>query len=168
MFFFDIELGVPARIVTPSLSALPLRDMDYSHMKILVAEDHSLNQDLLRSLLAKMNCHQVDIANNGKEAVDLYRASEYQLVLMDCQMPEMDGFEATRQIRLLEQKRGEHVPIVALTADIIKADREKCLDAGMDGHMNKPITLAKLQNLLETVLDNPAPDRQHPLQMARN
>jgi PAS domain S-box-containing protein len=106
--------------------------------KILLVEDNAVNQRLALRLLEKMG-HQVDVADNGLEALAAMPSGAYHLVLMDCQMPEMDGFEATRRIR----KSGESwadVTIVAMTANAMNGDRERCLEAGMDDYMTKPIT----------------------------
>ena len=155
LFFFDLDLPVPAQAAVKEEKPAQSSRSDYTDISVMVAEDHSLNQELLRSLLNKLNCTHIDIAANGREAVSLYHQNHYDLILMDCQMPEMDGFEATRQIREMEAQNDRHVPIVALTADIVKADKDKCLAAGMDGHLNKPITLAKLENILDFALDYP-------------
>jgi len=107
-------------------------------IRILLAEDNITNQQLVQYTLGKRG-YQVDVASNGRKAVDAFAVGDYDLVLMDCQMPEMDGFEASRQIRQLEEVRGRHVPILAMTANVMKGDRERCLDAGMDDYVSKPI-----------------------------
>ncbi|MCC8191317.1 MAG: response regulator [Planctomycetes bacterium] len=107
---------------------------------ILLAEDNFVNQKVAVGILTKHG-YRVDIANNGLEALQRLREKEYDVVLMDCQMPEMDGFEATRRIRAEEQTRndGRHQIIIALTASAMLGDREECLKAGMDSHVSKPI-----------------------------
>ncbi|MGE5370400.1 MAG: response regulator [Solirubrobacterales bacterium] len=107
---------------------------------ILVAEDNQDNQRLVALFLKKMGL-QGKMANNGQEAVALATGvdSPYDLVLMDCQMPVMDGFEATRAIRMHEQDSGKHIPIIAMTANAMQGDRERCLEAGMDDYISKPI-----------------------------
>jgi signal transduction histidine kinase/NO-binding membrane sensor protein with MHYT domain/DNA-binding response OmpR family regulator len=105
---------------------------------VLAVEDMKTNLILISKILEKHGCI-VSSAMNGRQAVQSLRANRYDLVLMDCQMPEMDGFEATRRIRTEEQKLGRYTPIVALTADAMSGDREKCLEAGMDGYLNKPV-----------------------------
>lgn len=90
-----------------------------------------------------------DLAGNGHEAIEKLDRTVYDLVLMDCQMPEMDGFEATRAIRKMEGKRDRHTPIVALTASAMAGDREICLAAGMDDYLTKPIQLAALRDVVE-------------------
>ena len=116
---------------------------------VLVAEDNHINQMFVRELLKHCSC-TCDIANNGKEALTALQNNRYDLVLMDCQMPEMDGFAATREIRCREAA-GElagHLPIVALTANALKSDRERCLEAGMDDYLSKPLQTAQLQSML--------------------
>ncbi|RMI05057.1 MAG: response regulator, partial [Calditrichaeota bacterium] len=119
--------------------------------RVLVAEDNSVNQKLMQRLLEKRGL-QVDMVATGVEAVEAMKQKEYDLVLMDVQMPEMDGLEATRRIREMEAVTGKHTPIIALTAYAMKGDREKCLAAGMDGYLSKPIKPAQLENVLENLL----------------
>jgi len=118
-------------------------------MRILLAEDGVTNQKVACGLLARLG-HTVVVASNGLEAVNMFQYdSAYDLILMDIQMPEMDGYEATIAIRDLEKSTGTHVPIVAMTAHALKGDRERCLDAGMDDYLSKPIQpkiLAKIIN----------------------
>lgn len=116
-----------------------------SGLRILLAEDSPANQKLALGLLKKRG-HQVVVANSGKEAYDAFLAQPFDLILMDVQMPEMDGFEATVAIRAAE--RDSHVPIIAMTAHAMKGDQERCLEAGMDGYIAKPI---RAQTLLEAV-----------------
>lgn len=117
--------------------------------RVLVAEDHLLNQDLLKRLLPRMGFGQFDIVENGKQAVEAFAAKPYDLILMDCHMPEQNGYEATDTIRKTLGENGKSVPIVALTADAMKGTREKCLEAGMDDYLSKPIDTEDLQNVLE-------------------
>ncbi|NTU67379.1 MAG: response regulator [Chlorobiaceae bacterium] len=111
--------------------------------KLLIAEDNPDNQVLLAAYLAS-SPHEVDLAVNGIDAVEKFMKKDYDLVLMDIQMPVMDGYEATRRIRSLERIRGMKTPILALTAHATTEDRQKCLDAGCDGHLTKPIKKSKL------------------------
>ena len=90
------------------------------------------------------------VAGNGREALKAFENEDFDLLLMDLQMPEMDGFEATAAIRKKEKDSGNHLPIVALTAHAMKGDRERCLAAGMDGYLTKPIRPLELDDLLET------------------
>ena len=114
--------------------------------RVLVAEDNLVNQRVAAAMLAKLG-QEVEVAQHGREAVERWRAGRFDIVLMDCQMPEMDGFAATRAIRG-EEAPGCHVPIVAMTAFAMKGDRERCLAAGMDDYIAKPMPLALLAEVL--------------------
>jgi signal transduction histidine kinase/DNA-binding response OmpR family regulator/HPt (histidine-containing phosphotransfer) domain-containing protein len=116
-------------------------------LSVLLVEDNKVNQTVGKAMLEHFDC-SVDIADNGKIAVDMYSRRQYDLILMDCQMPEMDGYEATKAIRAMEDDRGGHVPIVALTAHALEGDREKSLNSGMDDHLSKPFTLEQLGVML--------------------
>jgi CheY-like chemotaxis protein len=96
--------------------------------------------------------YRCDVVENGAQALAALETEAYDLVLMDCQMPEMDGFEATRRIRARETERGGHVPIVAMTANAMKGDRERCLAVGMDDYLSKPIHVEALYEVLEKYL----------------
>jgi signal transduction histidine kinase/DNA-binding response OmpR family regulator len=124
-----------------------------SSLKILVAEDNPVNRKLALKMLEKRG-HKVTMAGNGIEAVAALKADTFDLVLMDIQMPEMDGFEATAAIRASERGTGKHQPIVALTAHAMKGDEERCRDAGMDGYLAKPIRLDDLNALLDGFPDS--------------
>jgi two-component system, sensor histidine kinase and response regulator len=112
-------------------------------LRILLAEDSAVNQKLAIALLRPRG-HEVTVANNGREALDRLADHQFDLVLMDVQMPEMDGLTATRQVRKREAESGRHVPIIAMTAHAMKGDRERCLAAGMDGYVSKPIRASEL------------------------
>jgi hypothetical protein len=116
--------------------------------RILVAEDNRVNQKMASMLLAKAGWEH-EIAADGGRALELLSARRFDLVLMDCQMPGVDGCEATRQIRTRERETGEHLPIVALTANALAGDREACLEAGMDDFIAKPFTAATLIGTLD-------------------
>ncbi len=116
-------------------------------LQILLTEDNVINQKLAVGVLEK-DGHEVTIANNGAEAVAALEQRNFDVVLMDIQMPEMDGMEATQAIRLREVESGEHVPIIAMTAHAMKGDREKCLAAGMDEYIPKPIRIEALRSKL--------------------
>ena len=119
-------------------------------LRILVAEDNMVNQALIRRLMEKAG-HSVKLANNGIEVLDAVAESSYDLIFMDIQMPDMDGFTATAAIREQERGSGRRVPIVAMTAHAMKGDSEKCLAAGMDGYVSKPIDRARLFGVIAEV-----------------
>jgi signal transduction histidine kinase/CheY-like chemotaxis protein len=117
-------------------------------LRILLAEDNQVNQLLARRMLEKRG-HRVTVAANGREALVALDRESYDLVFMDVQMPEIDGIEATLTIRAKEKTRGNHLPVIALTAHAMKGDQERCLAAGMDGYLSKPIRPQELDDLLE-------------------
>jgi len=119
-------------------------------LRILLADDGLINQKVACELL-KRRGHEVVVVNNGREAVEAVGRDAFDLVLMDVQMPEMDGFEATAAIRHKEQSTGHHMQIVAMTAHALKGDRERCLEAGMDAYLSKPIKPKILYEMLEGV-----------------
>jgi PAS domain S-box-containing protein len=127
-------------------------------LQVLLVEDGWANQKLAAGLLKKWG-HEVAIANNGQEAVDAIQATpdRFQLVLMDVQMPVMDGLEATRRIRELEGAGGQHLPILAMTAHVKTGDEQRCLEAGMDGYLSKPIRREQLQAAIEQIVARAAP-----------
>ncbi len=112
-------------------------------LRVLVAEDHRVNQLLMQHLLSQQG-YEIETVDNGKQAVDAVGRQDFDVVLMDVQMPWMDGLDATREIRALERRTTRRVPIIAMTAYAMKGDRERCLNAGMDGYVSKPINAAKL------------------------
>ena len=121
-------------------------------LSFLVAEDNAVNQRLIARLLEKRG-HTVVLAQNGREALEtLDRQQHFDIVLMDVQMPEMDGFEATKLIREKEKASGTHMPIIALTAHAMQGDEERCLACGMDGYVTKPIKLEELFSVIEKVI----------------
>jgi CheY-like chemotaxis protein len=111
-------------------------------LRVLVAEDNRVNQALARRLLEKQG-HIVTIAGDGRAAIDAFRKNTFDLILMDVQMPEVDGYQATREIRRRETN-DRRIPIIALTANAMSGDRELCMAAGMDGFISKPINLDEL------------------------
>ena len=119
-------------------------------LRVLLAEDNPVNQTLAMRILEKLG-HKVQVVNNGREALGRSQAEEFDLILMDVQMPEMDGLEATTAIRAVEASTEKHVPIVAMTAHAMKGDREKCLSAGMDGYLSKPIRIDELKRAMSEV-----------------
>jgi CheY-like chemotaxis protein len=117
-------------------------------LSVLVAEDNTVNQMVMQRLLHKRG-HRVVIAGSGKAALDALEAQRFDLILMDVQMPELDGLEATREIRRREEGQPQRTPIVALTAHAMSGDRERCLAAGMDGYMTKPVNPGELDETLQ-------------------
>lgn len=118
---------------------------------MLLAEDNFVNQTLARRLLENQG-YSVTVAADGQAALSALEQDSFDIVLMDVQMPTMDGFEATAKIRERERASGRHVPIVAMTAHALKGDEEKCLAAGMDAYISKPIRREELYSIIEETL----------------
>ena len=138
-----------------------LSELAESSLAILLAEDNRMNQKVAANMLKKLG-HHVSIAQNGKEAVDMYQKNEFHLILMDGQMPVMDGLEATRVIRALEKNRPSdkpHIPIVALTANAMKGDKERFLASGMDSFITKPIKRKELENAIIHSMSQKTPEK---------
>jgi PAS domain S-box-containing protein len=137
---FGASTGTPRRGRTEERARRARR-----RLRVLVAEDNAVNRKLVTKLLIKRG-HSVEAVDNGRAAVDAIDAARtpFNVVLMDVQMPEMSGFEATQAIRDREGSRGAHLPIIALTAHAMQGDRERCLDAGMDGYVSKPIDVDEM------------------------
>ena len=125
-------------------------------LHILVAEDNPVNQKLAVAMLRKMG-HQVTLAHNGIEALATWSQARFDMIFMDVQMPEMDGFEATRQIRSRESEQQNHIPIVAMTANAMRGDRERCVASGMDDYISKPISRRSLAEAIERVASAATP-----------
>jgi CheY-like chemotaxis protein len=130
-----------------ALADLPLR--------ILLAEDNAVNQKVAVALLSRLG-HDVVIAPDGQAAVDAYGGAAFDVILMDVQMPVLSGYDATRAIRQIEASRGTHVPIVAMTARAMKGDRERCLEAGMDDYVSKPIQGKQVMNAIRRAMAMPS------------
>ncbi|MEO5820012.1 MAG: response regulator [Vicinamibacteraceae bacterium] len=146
LFHFTIELGVHAGVLHDD-EAAPTAPRAVATARtglhVLLAEDNKVNQRVAARFLERLG-HRVTLANDGREAVDQWQREVFDLVLMDVQMPEMDGFEAVAAIRDAERTLGRRTPVVALTAHAMSGDRERCLAAGMDGYLTKPVKLAQL------------------------
>jgi two-component system sensor histidine kinase/response regulator len=125
--------------------------------RILLAEDNAVNQKVATKILEKLD-YRVDVAADGQAAVNAWQTGRYDLILMDCQMPELDGYEASREIRHREGD-GQHIPIIALTAHAMKGAEEECLAAGMDAYLTKPIDRDELDTLLARFLPETADRR---------
>jgi PAS domain S-box-containing protein len=121
---------------------------------VLLAEDNLINQKLASGLLKNLGC-QITIVDNGKKAVDAAKSGNFDIIFMDIQMPEMDGYEATGIIREQEKEKGTYTPIIAMTAHAMKGDREKCLNAGMDEYVTKPISLKTVTDAIKKLTINP-------------
>lgn len=117
------------------------------HGHVLLAEDNFINQQICLGIMTKFGL-AVDVVSSGLEAIQAHKANHYDLILMDCQMPEMDGYHATMKIRKIEEGKGVHIPIIAMTAHALRGDREKCIEAGMDDYVSKPIIVKKLNEVL--------------------
>ena len=141
--------AAPEQGAAPATDVLDARSAHPS--RILLAEDNLVNQKLAVAVLERWG-HTVEVADNGRAALAAVARERFALVLMDVQMPTMDGLSATMEIRAGEAHTGEHVPIVAMTARTMSGDREKCLEAGMDAYVSKPFELEELFATLEPIL----------------
>lgn len=152
-FHFTAKFGVPKGKSTMTSAASDVSSVasdtisPQGNLRILMAEDSLVNQMIFSEMLEK-NGHTVVVASDGRRALEAYRKGYFDLILMDIQMPEMDGYEATGMIRTLEAGKGAHVPIIALTGSDFKGDEEKCLRAGMDGYLAKPLSERELMSTL--------------------
>jgi signal transduction histidine kinase/ActR/RegA family two-component response regulator len=164
-FHFVLPFGVPhpasrenkKAAPQPAASPTVIESVDEppAGLRILLAEDNVVNQKLAVSLLKKRG-YLVTVANNGKEALEAVARQPFDLVLMDVQMPEMGGFEATAIIREQEKATGAHLPIIAFTAHAMQGDRERCLQAGMDGYVTKPVRIAELVDVMGKLCEHAA------------
>ncbi|MCL2517029.1 MAG: response regulator [Oscillospiraceae bacterium] len=146
-------IGIENNEVLKSKSLKIKEDYDYQGTTILIAEDVEINREIISAILEDTDIF-IDFAVNGVEAVDMFKESpdKYDLILMDIQMPEMDGYEATRLIRAFEYDKAKAIPIVAMTANVFREDIERCFAAGMDNHLGKPIDTDELYRTLERYL----------------
>jgi CheY-like chemotaxis protein len=169
---FWVELALP--VTEQAQADVPLSAPGYarlprlSYCRVLLAEDNEVNRLVAVKMLQTLGC-AVDVAVNGAEAVQKALAGEYDLILMDVQMPEMDGYEATRRIREAERATGEHRIIIAMTAHSMESDRRACLETGMDDYLSKPV---KRERLAETLtkwvgVKQAQPEQAQPEQVAR-
>ncbi len=157
---FHFTVPVEARLEKPPTStgtppvapSSSLRASGERRLRILMAEDNAINQRVGEAMLRKRG-HEVVLAGNGCEALEALEKQPFDLVLMDVQMPRMDGFEATSKVRCREKETGIRLPIIALTAHAMTGDRERCLAAGMDGYVTKPLQFAELARVMDEVLN---------------
>jgi CheY-like chemotaxis protein len=146
------SLGVPAADDVTGPVGQGSSESQLPPLHMLLVEDNLVNQKLAVALL-EMYGHSVVAAENGKDAINVLSSQDFDLVLMDVEMPEMDGLDATAIIRTRERQTGSHVPIIAMTAHAMKGDRERCLEAGMDDYIAKPILTEQLFDKMRTVLE---------------
>ena len=130
---------------------IPIKDA-----KVLLVEDYYVNQIFAKKLLHKLGFNHIDLVENGVQAIEKYHIQKYDMIFMDCQMPELDGYQTTQKLRMLEEGTFLHTPIVAMTANAMMGDREKCLKAGMDDYLSKPLSAEHLKTIIEMwfLLDN--------------
>jgi CheY-like chemotaxis protein len=148
-----LETAAPERAARPASAR---------SLKLLLAEDNAVNQKLAVRLLERAG-HRVRVAGDGRQALAAVAEQQYDAVLMDVQMPEMDGLEATAAIRAAERGTSRHLPIIAMTAHALKGDRERCLEAGMDDYITKPLQINELLAMLDALADgSPAPSADQP------
>jgi CheY-like chemotaxis protein/anti-sigma regulatory factor (Ser/Thr protein kinase) len=150
VFWFRVPLMTASRLPLDDESIVPepVPDLgEHPSLRILVAEDNAVNQRVAQGILSRLG-HSVEIAKDGEEAVRKLVAAEFDLVLMDMQMPVVDGLEGTRRIRALAGPKSR-IPVIAMTANAMSGDRQICLDAGMDDYVTKPVTRASLALMLQ-------------------
>lgn len=148
---FDAIINILGDGAKAEPSPIPISDIpNVRPLRVLLAEDNIVNQKLAVGVLSRQG-HEVTVADDGQKAVDLWRDGEFDVVLMDVQMPLLDGFEATGEIRKLEAETNNRTPIIAMTAHAMKGDRERCLEAGMDEYLSKPIRVKDISEMLTRI-----------------
>ncbi len=149
---FNLSTGhASGKAVAPQVESMLVLSEPMPRLRILLVEDNLINQEVANQRLAKLG-HEVTVASDGAEAVEIYQALAFDLVLMDVQMPRMDGLEATRRIRDIEAGSKRRTPIIAMTARAMRGDEQICLDAGMDGYLSKPFRASKMREVLEQIV----------------
>jgi len=144
-FWIDLPFAQAASPSPTSQSVLPVPR--HAAVRVLVAEDNPVNQTVIEAMLARLGATPT-MVSNGALAIESLQAGKFDMVLMDCQMPVMNGYDATAQIRASESP-GRRMPIIALTANALAEDRERCIAAGMDDYLAKPLSLASLSEMLQ-------------------
>ena len=150
IFYFTINLGLSNKESIASAAKNNSANLTkLENVKVLLAEDNSVNQKLMTHMLEKYGCDIV-LANNGKEAIEKYTEKQpFDIIFIDCQMPEVDGYEATNKIRILEKRfKKIPTPIIAVTANALKGDKERCLTSGMNDYIAKPFTKEDLESVI--------------------
>jgi TMAO reductase system sensor TorS len=157
-FWFTVRLGrvEASSVQSPAVAPPRTTPRHVTHARVLLAEDNAVNQEITRNMLTLLGC-EVEAVGDGLQAIEAMRRYAYDMVLMDCNMPNCDGYDATVEIRRLERARGgRHAPIVAITANVMPGDRKRCLAAGMDDYLPKPLRQEDLKAALERWLGAPA------------
>jgi signal transduction histidine kinase/CheY-like chemotaxis protein/HPt (histidine-containing phosphotransfer) domain-containing protein len=167
---FRFQIPFQTTVMSPSLDQifliqsdaqlhLPNSKVSAVNARVLVAEDHPLNQAFIERLLKKMGIVEWTLAENGQEAITAVLEDHYDLILMDCHMPIINGYDATREIREIERReQGSHTPIVAMTANAMVGDREACLECGMDDYISKPVNMDIFKNVISRWIDLESPN----------
>ena len=154
-FVFTVQLEKHTGLTKPAKDSdeIPEQEETFPGRRILLAEDLEINREIVAAVLEPL-CLEIDFAENGKEALRMFsaRPEYYDLIFMDLQMPEMDGFEAARQIRAIDSPKAAEIPIIAMTANVFQEDIEKCLETGMNGHVGKPLDIGEIVQTLRVFL----------------
>jgi CheY-like chemotaxis protein len=151
VFHFTALLAKGTQSAGPAQAAPPAAREPRASLRVLLVEDNPVNQMMAKRLLQRWG-HDVVLAENGREAVAAHAQEKFDVILMDVQMPEMNGFEATAAIRAAEGRSSDGTPIIAMTAHAMKGDRERCLAGGMDDYVSKPINPTVLSDVIDRVL----------------
>jgi CheY-like chemotaxis protein len=155
-FWFEIPFEIASTNLAQHPAHLPAQAVQQEGL-ILIAEDNEVNAKITTIQLQKLG-YDIDSAGTGKGTIEKVRSKRYALILVDVQMPDKDGFEATREIRDFEKNTGYRVPIVAMAAHAMQGDRKRCLNAGMDDYMTKPVSLESLRDITERwIIEDPMP-----------
>jgi CheY-like chemotaxis protein/HPt (histidine-containing phosphotransfer) domain-containing protein len=168
IFRFELPLDEASSDAKPVNLYDPKRDISDvelpTNISILAVDDHPVNQKFIEKLFVRLGFYNVDMANNGRQALEMIDANPYDIVFMDCQMPELDGYQATMQLRQQESNRGGHrLPVIALTANAMVGDRDKCIKSGMDDYLSKPIRPEKLIELIKIYTKGQAEQQTTPI-----